>query len=732
MRSLRVVLALSLAASSLAASVTIKTGGLRQPVEVIIDRWGIPHIYAKNQDDLFFAQGWIAARDRLFQLDSWRRTGTGHWAEVQGASAIPRDRLARLIRYRGDWDAEWQSYSPDTKAIATAFTKGINAYIKALTTPPAEFVNAGYAPGLWVPEDVTARMAGLLMMANVSQEVDRAIRIQTIGPEKDAKFFPSTPPTEIKIPEGLDLSAFKPAILSDLRAALRGSTGDGEFNDWEGSNNWVVSGSRTATGKPILANDPHRSVTLPSLRKTVHLVAPGWNVIGAGEPALPGIAIGHNENAGFGFTIVYIDQMDLFVETLNPANPDQYRYKGEWRKMELEHDSLTVKGQAPVDLTLRYTIHGPVLYMDEKAGKAYSLKWVGSDPGAAGYLPALRLARAKNWTEFHDAARYFKVPSENLNYADRQGNIGWIAAGETPIRPNHNGLLPVPGESGKYDWTGYLTLDQHPQSYNPPQGWIATANHNILPDEYPYVLGYGFSAPYRFQRISEVLAGQPKHSVEDSRLLQLDVTSIPARRFRAVLAKVRPALTGNAASMAGELAGWDGVLREDSTAPTIYEFWQDAAYAAAFDVRPRPALEVLLTALEQGPDAAAILQKAADQAWTRLNGQYGPDSSKWLWGSIHKLSLKPLAPVARPGDGNTPNSTAGALPAQSSGASFREILDLADWDRSISTNVPGESGNPASPHYSDLLGPWSRGEYHPLAFSRGAVEKVASERFTLR
>lgn len=711
---------------------TLTVPGLKAPVEILTDKWGIPHIYAKNQDDLFFAQGWTAAKDRLFQIDSWRRTGIGRWAEVQGPSAIPRDRLARLIRYRGDWKAEWESYSPDTKAIATAFTNGINAYIKALKAPPAEFAKAGYAPALWAPEDITARIAGLLMMHNVTQEVDRALRIAVLGAEMDSKYYPSNPPTQITIPEGLNVSSIKPDILADFRAALRGSTGDGEFRDWEGSNDWVVSGSRTATGKPILANDPHRSVTLPSLRKTVHLVAPGWDVIGAGEPALPGIALGHNANIGFGFTIVYIDQMDLFVETLNPVNHEEYKYKGQWRKLEIEHEKLPVKGAAPADVTLRYSVHGPVLYVDEKEHKAYSLKWVGSEPGSAGYLAGLRLSRANNWQQFREAAKYFKVPSENLVYADRQGNIGWIAAGEAPIRPAHNGLLPVPGETGKYDWNGYLPISEHPQSYNPAQGWIATANHNILPPNYQHVLGYGFGAPYRFQRIAEVLTAQPKHTVNDSRLLQLDVTSIVARRFRAAVLKVKPSLTGHAAWMAAELEKWDGALRAEGTQATLCDFWQDASFSFAFNFRPRPAIEVLLQYLEHDAGAASTLQKSADTAYEVLTKRYGADPSKWIWGSIHLLSLKGLPPVGRPGDGNTPNATSGVLPAQSSGASFREVLDLADWDRSISTNVPGESGDPASPHYSDLLQPWARGEYHPLSYSRKAVEAVTVERTTLK
>ena len=734
---MRLVQLLLLCSLSLRAE-TLKTGGLKQPVEVLVDKWGISHIYAKNQDDLFFAQGWVVARDRLFQIDSWRRSGTGHWAEVQGASAIPRDRLARLIRYRGDWEAEWKSYSPDTKQIATAFTFGINAYISQLKVLPPEFVKAGYTPALWVPEDVTARMAGLLMMHNVQQELDRAIRMQTLGPDVDSKLFPTNPPTEIKLADGLALGDFKPEILADLRAALRGGPGDGQYEEttpeelWEGSNNWVVSGTRTATGKPILSNDPHRSITLPSLRKTFHLVAPGWDVIGAGEPALPGIALGHNQNIGFGFTIVNIDQMDLFVETLNPANPSQYRYKDEWRNIEIEHQFIDVKGQDKADVILGYTIHGPILYTDAKTNKAFALKWVGAEPGAAGYLAGLRLARANNWNEFKAAAKYFKVPSENLVYADRQGNIGWIAAGEAPIRPNHNGVLPVPGESGKYDWAGYLSIDQHPQQYNPARGWIATANHNILPPDYKHVLGYNFALPYRFERIAEVLAGQPKHTVEDSRLLQQDVTSVAARRFQNAVTHAAPKLTGHAQSMAEMLKPWKGVLNTESTTTTVYVFWQDTAFAAAFDVRPRPSLEVLLHFLETDADALAVLQKSGDQAWSTLTRKYGPDRAKWEWGDIHTLTLKPLAPVGRPGDANTPNATGGPFPAQNAGASFREILDLADWDRSISTNVPGESADPASPHFSDLLLPWSKGEYHPLTYTRKAVEVVTTERLTLQ
>ncbi|MDQ2949926.1 MAG: penicillin acylase family protein, partial [Acidobacteriota bacterium] len=430
---------------------------VRQPVEILRDRWGVPHIYAGNTGDLFFAQGFIAAKDRLFQIDLWRRIGTGKLAEVLGPVALPRDRMARLVRFRGNWDAEWQSYSPDAKEIATAFTDGINAYIRSLKgQKPLEFQFAGYSPGLWEPEDVAARVAGLLMTGNMTREVQRAIDVTRFGLETVQKLMPPDPFRALDPPPGLSLASITSAIIHDYVAA----TGPVTFPGEQGSNNWVVDGTMSVTGKPLLANDPHRPVQIPSLRKTVHLVAPGWNAIGAGEPALPGIALGHNDNIAFGFTIVGMDQQDLYVEKLNPGNPDEYLYRGEWKKMEIEHQPVSVKGRnSPEQIELRYTIHGPVIYEDRSKDRAYALRWSGSEPGGAGYLPALSLARASNWTEFRAAAARYKVPSENIAYADRAGNIGWIAAGLAPIRKNWSGLFPVPGDSGEYEWNGYLSLD---------------------------------------------------------------------------------------------------------------------------------------------------------------------------------------------------------------------------------------------------------------------------------
>ncbi len=692
---------------------------VRQPVEILRDRWGVPHIYASNADDLFYAQGWITARDRLFQLDLWRRMGTGKLAEVLGPSAIRRDRIARLFRYRGDWDKEWQSYAPDAKDIATAFTDGINAYIKSLHGQrPLEFRLAGYDPGLWTPEDVTARVAGLLMSRNASAEVQRAIDVTRFGIEKVQKLMPPDPFRALDPPAGLDLAKITNAILRDYSAAIAPVAFVGE----QGSNDWVVDGTMTATGKPLLANDPHRPVQIPSLRKTVHLVAPGWNVIGAGEPALPGVAVGHNEDVAFGFTIVGIDQQDLYVEQLNPANADEYRYQGEWKKLEIEHQPLLVKGrEQPESLELRYSMHGPVIYEDKASHRAYALKWAGLEPGGAGYLAALSLSRASNWGEFKKAVAHYNIPSENLVYADRSGNIGWIAAGLAPVRKGWSGLFPVPGDTGDYEWSGYLSIDDHPQSFNPATHYVATANHNILPAGYDKQLSYEWASPARYNRIVEMLSAHRKFDVHDFELMQQDIQSVTARRFVKLLGK------GSA------LDGWDGRLRVDSPQALLYEAWISKLPAAVFGPEPgaRVSLDRTLQELEEHPNPEAM-EHAYKEAQPMLLGLH-------TWGDLHKILFRhPLndknlnrGPVARPGDATTVNATSGARFMQSSGASYREVIDLSNWDRSMMTNVPGESGDPSSKHYDDLIEDWAWGQYHPMAFSRKAVEAVTEERVML-
>ena len=724
-------------ATGLACASNVTVDGLSQRVEIIRDRWGVPHIYAQSVHDLFFAQGYITAKDRLWQIDLWRRIGTGKLAEVIGPSALDRDKLARSVTFRGNWDAEWSSYSPDTREIVTAFTGGINAYIKSLGgVRPLEFRLAGYDPGLWEPKDCLSRVAGLLMTHNLTSEVRRAGEVERYGIPTVEKLFPLDPPIPIQIPQGLDLAD----ISHDIVRVYEQAVGPVAFSTQQGSNDWVVDGTMTTTGKPLLANDPHRPVQIPSLRKTVHLVGPGWNAIGAGEPALPGIALGHNERIAFGFTIVGIDQQDLYVEKVNPGNRGEYRYRNAWKKFEVERETIAVKGEAPQVVELRFTVHGPVIYEDAARHRAYALRWVGSEPGTAGYLAGLSVAKARNWNEFLAAMDRYKVPSENIVYADVNGNIGWQAAGMAPIRKNWSGILPVPGDSGEYEWSGFRRASELPRIYNPARHFVATANHNILPAGYKIPLNYEWALPFRFHRIEEMLGAGKKFSVQDFERMQQDVTSLPARRFQAILKSWTPEPGTRESNAVNLVREWNAVLGVDSTPALIYEYWIAQLPRVVYgpDIGPNVSMETLLLKLEQRPDPKALAD-SLKAALAELDRRLGSDMQTWQWGKVHRITFHhPLGvhafdrgPVPRPGDGNTVNATSGAHFQQTNGASYREVLDLSNWDNSMMTNVPGESGDPESPHYSDLIDDWANGRYHPMPYSRQAVEAAADERYFL-
>ncbi len=717
----------------------LRVAGLQNSVEVIRDRWGVPHIYAKNADDLFFVQGYITAQDRLFQLDLWRRIGTGKLAEVLGPKYVNRDRIARLVRYRGDWDREWRSYSPDAKSIATTFTSGINAYIHSLNGQrPAEFRIAGFEPGLWVPEDVTARVAGLLMTGNLLAEVNRTLDVNKLGLETDARLFPPEPKIPLVLPRGLDTADITSAIVKDYLAAIDAIHYPGQ----QGSNNWVVDGTMTRTGKPILANDPHRGIEVPSLRKTIHLVAPGWDVIGAGEPALPGVALGHNENIAWGFTIVGIDQQDLYVEKVNPKEPSEYLYRGKWKTFELEQQPIDVKGEGRRNVELKYTIHGPVIYEDDARHRAYALRWVGTTAGGAGYLPALKLARANNWAEFRSAVTDYKIPSENLVYADRQGNIGWIAAGQAPIRKGWTGLFPVPGDSGEYEWSGFLPIMENPVAYNPARHFVATANNDILPKSYKHELSYAWAPPMRFNRIVEMLSSGRKFDVDDFAHMQQDTVSLPARGFLEILKDWQAAEGSEGAKARAALLSWDCNVSMNSRAALIYEAWIEHLHRAVFPkgiASVRLAPDVLLNEIRMRADRDALLEATLESSLAEIRERLGPDQTEWKWGDLHKVYFRhplglaslDLPAHSRPGDGYTVNATGGPNYSQTHGASYREILDVSDWDRSVVTNVPGESGNPEDAHYGDLIAGWADGRYHQLPFTRKAVEAAAEVKLVL-
>jgi penicillin amidase len=739
--------------------------GLKEPVEVLRDRWGVPHIYARSQDDLFFAQGFVVAQDRLFQIDLWRRVGVGETAAVLGRDGLEGDRFARLLRYRGDPEGEWASYSSDTRRIAAAFTRGINAAIDHTGDRlPVEFQVLGARPARWRPEDCLARMSAVIMTHNFSSELSRAELVAAVGAERARRIAPTDPPRPYAPAPGLDLAGLDRSVLAGYNRA----TGPLPFRlGGDGSNNWVIDGSRSASGKPLLANDPHRTIALPSLRYLVHLHAPGWDVIGAGEPGIPGVAVGHNERIAWGFTIAGLDQADVYVEETRPDDPTQYRVGDHWERMTVVREKVAVKGEKdPANVELRFTRHGPVLHQDEPRRRAYALKWVGSEPGSAAYLGSLAVDRAGSWPEFLRALGSWNAPGENMIYADVDGNIGWVAAGLMPVRKGWDGLLPVPGAAGAYEWQGFLPVKELPQTFNPAGHFIATANHNILPPGYPHEIGYEFATPYRFERIRQRLEVKAKLDRDDCVSIQQDSTSLPgqalarlARRLSTDDAALRPYLD--------LMARWDGVLSPDAPTGPLYAVWQDDLLTEFYRpyvpkqllgfVAGKGGVPGMLAALEN-PDRTWFGEQPAVQrdrllletlatAVGKVKALLGDDPGRWSWGKVHVAPFRhplsglgaayakafDLAPVPRPGDGYTPNAVSyNARFEQVSGASYRQVFDLADWDRALATSTPGQSGQPGSPHYADLLPLWAEGTYFPLAFSRGKVEEVARERLVLK
>ncbi|UCC82923.1 MAG: penicillin acylase family protein [Gemmatimonadota bacterium] len=714
---------------------TIAIAGLEQEVEVLRDRWGVPHIYAQTVDDLFFAQGFVAAQDRLWQLEMWRRVGEGRVAEIVGPGAFERDRVARLLRYRGDMEAEWTSYHPDGERIITSFVRGVNAFIEhSRENPPVEFKLTGIQPEPWSVEVPLLRMAGLPMTDNALGEMRLALRVGQVGVEEANRRDAPDPWQELRVPEGLDVGALPDTVLEIIGAAYAGMprpplvepyrspaaaspAGRGDA----GSNNWVVAGRLTATGAPILANDPHRSIIVPSLRYLVHLNGPGWNVIGSGEPALPGVAIGHNERIAWGLTIVGIDQQDIVVEEVNPQNRNEVRWNGSWEPLRVEFDTIRVKGEDPRVVELKFSRHGPILYEDTVIHRAYAFRSVLAEPGTAGYLGSLRVDQARNWNEYLEAMKAWKVPSENMIYADVDGNIGWQAAGLTPVRDGWYGRLPVPG-TGEYEWRGFLPLERLPREYNPARGFIATANHNIMPEGYEPPLGFDWASPRRYLRIVDVLSAGGDFDVEDYQRLQLDVYSSAAARACATL-QTWTATTDATERARRMLVEWDAEIDRDSPAAALYHAWRDTLDGRA------------LREATPGALRDSLVELALAAAVGRLEAEQGTDWTAWRWGPMNEIQFPhplgipafELPAVGRSGDRTTVN-----VAGRSSGASFREIIDLADWDRSVATSTPGQSGQPGGPHYGDLLPLWAEGRYFPLLFTREAVEANAAHRLVLR
>ena len=771
--------------------------GLDRPVEILKDHWGISHIYAQTEHDLFFAQGYSAARDRLFQFEIWRAQATGTMAEILGPRAVERDHGTRLFKFRGAMAEEMNHYHPRGVDIIGAFVHGVNAYIdEVLQNPqnlPVPFKLLGIEPRHWSEEVVVSRHQGLL--GNIGLELSTGRAVCTIGAEKvkELRYFHPHEP-DLSLDPFIDCESlvendilglynayrrnirFQPSdiVLAEARnddttfesiaALLDFEEKNLQKHDLDdiGSNNWVVSGRLTQDGWPMMINDPHRAQAVPSLRYWAHLVGPGWNVIGGGEPEIPGISIGHNAYGAWGLTVFNTDGEDLYVYKVNPDNPNQYLYQGMWENMRIIEEVINIKGADPVTVELKYTRHGPVTFQDMNKNLAYAVRPAWMEFGGAPYLASLRMDQARNWTEFRDASNYSNIPGENMIWADRDGNIGWQAVGIAPIRRNFSGMVPIPGD-GRFEWDGYLPIKAKPNEFNPLRGYIETSNSNYTPPDFPYLdaIGYTWTDPYRWARASEVLGAGRKLSMIDMVELQHDYLSIPARTLVPFFKELK-ADDPQIDSARQMLLNWDFVLDKNSIEAGIYVAFERKLLDKMEELKvPEIAQSYLRVGMKTtidmllAPDGDFGVNPVRDEfllntlaeAIAELREKLGPNIQNWVYGQEdykHALIRHPLGsavndelrahlnvgPAPRGGNGFTVGNTGGG-DNQTSGASFRIFVDTRDWDNTLGMNVPGQVGDPDHPLYANLFDLWATDKVFPVFYSRQKIETVLFEKLDL-
>ncbi len=771
--------------------------GLRDQVEVFRDTAGVNHIFAKNEHDLFFAQGYCAAKDRLFQFEMWRRQASGTTAEVFGEKELKRDIGTRLFKFRGDMKKEFNHYHPHGEEIINSFTEGINAFIaeieKDTSLWPIEFKLLGIKPERWTPELVISRHQGLL--GNIAEEVKIARAVAKVGVSKVKElmvFEPGNPSIDLdpKINKNLLEDSiitlyeafrkpfrFHPEFIlraQNTNSSLFQQLAHADEMNYEqmmnagrqniGSNNWVVGGKLTTTGLPILANDPHRSIAAPSLRYMVHLNAPGWNVVGGGEPTIPGVSIGHNDFGAWGLTIFAIDGEDLYVYELNPENKNQYKYQGKWEDLKVIKDTIQVKNASAVYVDLKYTRHGPVTLVDEKNNVVYAVRCAWLEPGGAPYMASLRMDQAKNYEEFREACSFSHIPGENMIWADKKGDIGYQAVGIAPIRKKWSGLVPVPG-NGSYEWDGYLPIKELPNIKNPEKGFWATANQLQLPKGFnnTTAIGKQWADPFRGNRINEVLSHEKKFSQQEMANLQFDYLSIPARTLVPLLKNLN-SKKSKTEEARQRLLNWNFILDKNSVEAAIYAAWEKKMSSQLFSQEVPAEVKKLITyiplsrIMEWITTRSTVFKNSStirdeflistlDEAISYLEKKLGADMAQWQYGqaayhhslikhsfsnSVNEVTRKKLdiGPLPRSGYGATVGMT-GNTDNQQSGASFRMVADVSDWENTLFTNTPGQSGNPESPYYKNLFKAWANDRHFLVYFGKQKIETTAREKIIL-
>jgi penicillin amidase len=786
--------------------------GLHNQVDVIRDAAGIPNIYASDEHDLFMAEGYVHAQDRFWQMDFWRHVGAGRLAEMFGASQLDTDRFLRTLGWERVSRQELDQLDPDTLAILQAYADGVNAYLKdhqgtALSVEYGilKLLSPSYQPAPWSPINTLtwAKAMAWDLGGNMDGEIERAQLLKTLTPAQVNQLYPPYPadhPVIVKdygsagaLVPSAQIGAIRQsepalAVLSGRVKRLNALLGGGLPGI--GSNNWVLSGQRTQSGLPLLANDPHLGIQMPSIWYQIGLHCRTvdsdcrYDVGGFSFAGVPGVVIGHNGHIAWGVTNVGPDVQDLFIEKINPNNPDQYQYNGQWQDMTVVHETIHVAGGDDVDLTVRYTRHGPIVSttyaklenFTDNAGidlpepYALSLQWTALHPTRV-ISAVLQFDRATDWDSFRNALRDFAVPSQNFVYADTQGNIGYQMPGEVPIRASGDGWLPVPGWTSDYDWTGMIPFDQLPSAFNPGDGYIVTANNAVVGNSYPNFISRDWDYGYRAARILQMIKAKPKLSLQDIQAIQGDDFNAGAAITLPYLLKLQ--FDDPFASQAlDSLKSWDQQDKMDSEPSAVFNlFWRQLIMDTFSDELPNGPLPddsrdfAVMTKLLTMPNSPwwddhttnavetrdDILRSAFTEAISQGRATLGSDLGSWQWGKLHTATFRNqslgesgVAPIEAllnrgpfqvSGGRSIVNATAWKMDEGfdvTSLPSMRIINDLSNWDNTLWITTTGASGHTFNPHYTDQTEPWRMIEYLPMAWSQSAVDAAAVDRLSLQ
>ena len=787
----------------------IQVQGLGAPVEVLRDARGVPHIRAQSIDDAYFAQGYVTAQDRLWQMDLSRRLANGDLSEIFGSRALQLDIGNRKFGFRQEAERGAAELPSDAQRLISAYTCGVNAFITShLKRLPIEFAILRYQPRPWRAADSLAVGLNMAKMLNTSWPADlvrERVRAK-LSPELYADLFPQDSPLEHPVAEPVsgpahavppDAASNMPTPILPPRPYLRRESGRGidpvldalnaasEDDAFAvGSNNWVVSGDHTESGKPLLSNDPHIAHSVPSVWYMLQLEAPGLDVSGVTLPGAPSVIIGHNQRIAWGMTNTGPDVQDLYVEKFNPSNPDQYLHNGQWVRADVRRETIKVRGAKDYELTVRSTRHGPVI--SDQDGRSLALCWTALQPHALQF-PFLALNQARNWQEFRDALRHFTGPEQNMVYADVDGNIGYYAPAWVPVRRQGDGSVPVPGDSDAYDWAGYIPFEDLPHAYNPPDGLIATANSRVIPADYPYFFTDAWAPPFRTARIFQLLeAGTPGRSCGSMGALDSTDSAKPAPRQRPACfnvsdmlridmdchplddewlaqalvraAQAHPPDRDDARQAIGILRRWNGEATVDSAAPLLCLNTFNALRERLLDPKLGAELAKQNWSLSEifiedvidhqltrwlpptDTDFNVTLMSSLDEGLTRIEARLpGRSIASWRWGNTIPLTFHhPLDSVPVIGHWfdagpypqfGTSNSVKATTPG--AGPSMRMVVDLANLDNSVQNLTLGESGEVSSPYYTDQFQAWYTGRSFSMLFGDQAVDRGAIHKLTL-